>query len=196
MKFTTRLLLTCAAIGAAGGLLLIPANNIGAGISKAFPLAYAVESGVWLLPFVIALALLRRPGVAVLSSFIAGLINVPFTPYGFTAVVTCVMIGVVLEIPFAIGLYRHWNAWIFYVGTAVFEVLYSFTAMNSLGVDQWAFWLQALFVALLVASGLFFTWLGRLIAARVERTGVTRGLSRPWPTKKSAPSADAEVAAV
>ncbi|WP_353807766.1 ECF transporter S component [Agromyces sp. SYSU T00194] len=183
MRFTTRLLMTCAAIGAAGGLLLIPVNNAAAALAKVVPLAYAAGVGLYLLPFVIALALLRRPGVGVLTALIAGLVNVPFTPYGFSAVVTCVMIGVALEIPFLLSLYRYWRPWVFYVGAGAFAALYSTVSLRSLGVIDFAPAVQVVFVALLVASAVAGTWLGRLIAGRLERTGVVRGLARPAPQR-------------
>ncbi|MEU4626149.1 hypothetical protein AB0G04_40000 [Actinoplanes sp. NPDC023801] len=44
--FTTRYLMACAAIGAATGVLLIPANFVGFAVSATFPLIYAAMAGV------------------------------------------------------------------------------------------------------------------------------------------------------
>ena len=91
------------------------------------------------MPFVIALALLRRPGVGLLTALIAGIINAALTPQGASAIITCLMVGAMLEIPLAIGLYRSWRAWIYYVGAAVFGLgvrpLYS---AAYLGVTEFA----------------------------------------------------------
>ncbi|SIT72317.1 ECF transporter S component [Microbacterium sp. RU33B] len=62
---TTRYLLSCAAIGAAGAVLLIPANNLAIALGTALPFLYAAMVGVWLLPSALAMALIRRPGAGV-----------------------------------------------------------------------------------------------------------------------------------
>ncbi|NYD68321.1 ECF transporter S component [Agromyces atrinae] len=188
MKTTTRMLLTCAAIGAAGGVLLIPANNIAAAISVVMPLAYAAMTGIWLIPFVFVLALLRRPGVAILAALFASVITSFTTVYGASSLLTNLMIAIALEIPFAISLYRYWRAWVFYVGAAVFGLLYSFTAMAALGVDAWSVPMQATFVLVIIASEIAATWLGLLLARRVERTGVVRGLARPRAARPARPA--------
>lgn len=176
MNYPTRLLLTCAAIGAAGGLLLVPANLLATGLAGAVPLAYAAFTGAWTMPFVLALALLRTPGVGLLTALIAGLINAALTAQGPSAIITCLMVGAMVEIPLALGLYRRWSAWIYYVGAGVFGFLYGLYSANYLGVTEFALWAQVTFAALCVLSNLVAVWLGRFIAVRLERAGVARGI--------------------
>ena len=175
----TRLLLTCAAIGAAAGLLLVPAFVLSTTVAPAIPLLYAAFAGIWSIPFVVALALLRQPGVALLTSLIAGLINAVLTPQGPSAILTCLMIGAMVEIPIAIGLYRSFRPWIFYVGAGAFALPYALYSMPFLGVDRFPLWAQIAYPTLSVLSNLAGVWLGLLIADRLERTGVARGLQRP-----------------
>ncbi|WP_168200377.1 ECF transporter S component [Protaetiibacter larvae] len=177
-RFTTRYLLSCAAIGVAGGLLLIPANLYAGTVAKGVPLLYAPIVGVWILPVVIALALLRRPGAGVLTALIAGIVTIPSSPNGAGAVITMLMIGVLLELPFAVLLYRRWHPAIFLVATAVLAALYGFVTWRSLDVASQPTWAQITFVALLIVSGLVGAVVGLAIARAVERTGVTRGVSR------------------
>lgn len=178
-RFTTRYLLTCAAIGVAGGLLLIPANLYAGTVAKGVPLLYAPIVGVWILPVIVALALLRRPGAGLLTAFVAGLVTIPASPNGTGAVITMLLIGVLLELPFAVLLYRRWHPAVFLAATVVIAVLYGFVTWRSLNVAALAPWAQVTFVALLIVSGVAGTLLGLLLARRVERTGVTRGISRP-----------------
>ena len=178
-SFTTRYLLTIAAMGVAGGLLLIPVNNYAATIAKGVPLLYAPVVGFWLLPVIVSMVLLRRPAAGVLAALFAGLVNVPTTPYGPQAVVTMLMVGVLVELPFAATLYRRWGYWLFAGVVLVISALYGGVTWNSLNVASLAPWAQITFFALLVGSGQLAVFVGHLVARRVEQTGVTRGVSRP-----------------
>ncbi|WP_165314310.1 ECF transporter S component [Agromyces protaetiae] len=195
MKVPTRILLTCAAIGAAGGVLLVPVNLVSSVLAPTVPLAYAAIAGVYSLPFVLVLALLRRPGVALLAGLIAGIINAILTPQGPSAIITCLMVAFFLEIPFAIGLYRSWRAWIFYVGAGVFALVYALYSMLRAGGEAWPWWMQLGYPVLCVASNLAAVWLGRLIAARLEAAGLARGLRPARDGVTGAPSASSDAPA-
>lgn len=177
-RASTQYLLTCAAIGAAGGVLLIPANNIAAAISAALPLLYAAIVGVWVVPSVVALDLIRRPGAAVLTSLFAGLVLVPFTPYGVRSVITCLIFGVILELPFLVTRYRRWSPWIFVASTVVLLSLYSLLAYRTYDVGSFPLWAQIAFFGLMLVSALLFTGLSLLLASRLRTAGVARALRR------------------
>ncbi|WP_229068264.1 ECF transporter S component [Actinoplanes sp. DH11] len=175
-RLTTRFLMACAAIGAATGVLLLPANFASFAISAAVPLAYAAMVGVWLIGPVVALAVLRRPGAALLTMLIAGIINIP-TPAGPSAIVTNLMVGVAMELGFLVTRYRIWRPWLFYVTALVFEVVYAASAYAYFNIDDMAAAGKTFFFALMAVSAVGFTWLGLLIAGRVTATGVARGIA-------------------
>src|SRR5690606_5311563 len=88
LSTSTSLLLTCAALGVAGGLLLAPANWLSTVLlTLGMPVVSVAITGLWILPSVIALRLLRRPPGGLLVGIIAGLVIVPFSGYGFMSVV-------------------------------------------------------------------------------------------------------------
>ncbi|GAB7040157.1 MULTISPECIES: ECF transporter S component [Catenuloplanes] len=176
MRLTTRFLMACAAIGAATGILLLPANFAAAAISAALPMVYAAMVGLWLVGPVVALAVLRRPGAGVLTMLIAGIINIP-TPAGPTAIVTNLMVGVALELGFLVTLYRIWRPWLFYVTALAFETWYAISAYAFFDIDDMAVPVQAVFFALMAASAVVFTWLGLVVARRLAATGVARGIA-------------------
>ncbi|GAA2639609.1 ECF transporter S component [Dactylosporangium fulvum] len=178
-SLTTRFLMTCAAIGAASGVLLVPVNHISAIFAPTMPILYAGLVGFWLLGPVLGLALLRRPGAGVLTTLIAGLVNVPLTPFGPSAVVTCLMVGVAIEFGFAVTLYRIWRPWLFSTTTVGFTAIYAAMAYVSFDMASTAVAVQALFFVLMVGSAGLATWAGLVLAQRVAKTGVTRGLVRP-----------------
>lgn len=175
-SLTTRYLMTCAAIGAAGGVLLVPINHIAAA-AVVLPLLYAPLVGFWILPVVVALALLRRPLAGVLTSLIAGLITIPFQPYGASAVITTVMVGVAIELFFAITLYRVWRWWLFALAAVLMGALYSYTAYISFDIAAMGVWMAVAFYVLMIGSSLGFTLLGLSVAKRLTAAGVARGLA-------------------
>ncbi|MEV6596212.1 ECF transporter S component [Actinoplanes sp. NPDC051346] len=181
-SLTTRFLMTCAAIGAASGVLLVPVNHASAILAPTVPIVYAGLVGFWILGPVLGLAVLRRPGAALLTTLIAGLVNVPLTPFGPSAVVTTLMVGVAVESGFAVTRYRVWKPWLFYVTTVLFTAVYAVVAYASFDMGSTVVAVRVLFFVLMLASATLATWAGLALAKRVAKTGVTRGLVRPTST--------------
>jgi energy-coupling factor transport system substrate-specific component len=198
-------------IGAAGGLILIPIFIVfQTPMVLAAPLAYAAVVGAWFLPGAIAQGLLRRGGAAALTMLIAGLVCVPFTPYGFSAVASTLMVGLLQEVPFVFTLWRYWAKWLVYLWAVIVGVCYAVflwygtqapadlgyveqgsvedTAAGGLSVE--VLWIM---IPIVVASAVLFTFIGHTIANAIARTGVARGLQPPANRlKKTAPPVAAE----
>ena len=175
-RFPTTLLLTCAALGVAGGLMLAPANWLST-VLFAFPpttiLSMAI-AGLWLLPSVIALRLLRRPHVGMLVGLIAGLVLVPLSGYGFGSIATNLWWAAFTELPFLFVLWRYWGTWLHYVGAALAAVAYVVLSWFTYSMDTLGMWAQIAFFAITFASCLGTTALGILIADRLKAAGVGR----------------------
>ncbi|HWS37476.1 MAG TPA: ECF transporter S component [Actinoplanes sp.] len=186
-NLTTRFLMACAAIGAATGVLLIPAFFVSFAISATVPLAYAAMAGVWLLGPVIALAVLRRPGAAVLTMLLAGIINIA-SPAGPSAIVTNLMVGVAMELGFLVTLYRIWRPWLFYATALLFQTFYAISAYAYFGIDDMAFAGKAAFFALLGISTVAVVKIGLVIAKRLIAAGVGRGIAPVSATRGTAPA--------
>jgi energy-coupling factor transport system permease protein len=180
MKNTsTRLLLTCAAIGVAGGIVFSISAYVSGTLAAAAPMFYGAVIGVYFLPGVVAQALLRRGGVALITSVIAGLVSVPFQPIGFAAVMAAGSIGLLQEVPFAVTGYRYWKAWLFYTAVVIAGLIFGVGVFVAQGADLAQPWVQVVHVGLFVLSPVFFTWIGRLVAAGLDRPGAGRGLQLP-----------------
>ena len=170
---TTRLLLTCAALGVAGGLLLAPANWLSTVLlTLGMPALSVAITGLWILPAVIALRLLRRPLVGLLVGIIAGLVIVPFSGYGFMSVVTNASWALFAELPFLVVLWRHWKTWMHYAGAALLGIVYPVFAWQFFAMGAQPLWSQILFFGATLASCIGATALGILIADRLRRAGV------------------------
>ena len=182
-RVPTAVLLACAAIGVAGGLMLIPANWISTVLFAAMPFAAVAIAGLWLLPAVIALRLLQRPLVGILVGVVSGLVAVPVSGYGFASVATNVWWALFAELPFLLVLYRYWGTWLHYAGAAVVSIVYPILAWASFDLGSLPLGLQISFFALIAASTLGATALGVLIADRLRVAGVAR-VARRRPTVK------------
>ncbi|KQR40514.1 hypothetical protein ASF80_09200 [Microbacterium sp. Leaf159] len=177
-RFPTAILLTCAALGVAGGILLAPANWISTLLFLGLPFISVGLAGLWLLPSVIALRLLRRPLVGLLVGLLAGLVIVPFSGYGFSSVATNVWWAAFTELPFLFVLWHYWGTWLHYLGAAIVGIVYPILAWTSFNLGTFDLGLQITFFAITLASCLGGTALGILIADRLRRAGVGGRLPR------------------
>ena len=173
---STRLLLTCAAIGVAGGLVFALNAWIGGTVAALAPLFYGFTIGVYFLPGVVAQYVIRRGGVALLTAAVAGLVTAPLQPIGFWATLIAIAIGAFQELPFVVTRYRRWNTWLFTVGGIVAGVvcaagMYRTLAKDALDASSGAILMTGYFVAPVV-----FTAIAVLLGAALVRTGVARGL--------------------
>ena len=177
-RASTAYLLTCAVIGVAGGLLLAPANWISTVLFATVPFASVAVAGLWLLPAVVALRLLQRPGAGILVGLISGLVAAPFSGYGFGSVATNVWWAFFAEVAFLAVIYKFWTIWQHYAGALVVGIAYPILAAQSFNLASLPLGLQLAFVAITLASVLGATALGIAIAGALRRTGVAAAARR------------------
>ena len=181
-RTSTRVLLSCAAIGVAGGLVAGASGYLAAAFAAFGPLLYGLTVGVHFLPSVVALALLKRPGTAVLAGVIAGLVGTAFAPWWIWRYIgTGLLVGALIEVPFLLTRYRRWDAWMFYVSAAFSGVVLAIAVFIGLGAEHYAWWAWAIALPLWVGSPVLFTWIGRVIAARLAKAGVAQPAPQPRP---------------
>jgi len=172
-RFPTAILLTCVAIGVAGGVLLAPANWLSTVlVAVGSPVASMAIVGFWLLPAVVALRLLRRPGVGILVGVISGLVIVPFSGYGFMSIISNGSWALLAELPFLVTLWKFWPTWMHYVGALATGVIYPLTAWQFFDMGRTTLVAQVLFFVVTLASAAAAAALGILIADRLRRAGV------------------------
>lgn len=174
---TTRLLLTVAAIAVAGGLVGIPNAYLFNLLSVAAPWALGAATVAYVLPGLVAQMVLRRPGVGILALLLAGLVASPFVPTGIVSVTAYLVLGVLLELPFLVTLYRRWGPAMFWVAGAFVAAVYSlfwglFYDTPAFGPLVMIGQPVVLLAAMAVAVGLSF-----LVVRGLRRTGALRGLT-------------------
>lgn len=171
-RFPTAILLTCAALGVAGGLLLAPANWLSTMLFPVLPFASVAIAGLWLLPSVVALRLLKRPLVGLLVGLLAGLVIVPFSGYAFGSVTTNLWWAAFTELPFLFVLWRYWGTWLHYAGAVIVSVAYPLLAWASFDLGAMSTGVVIAFFAITMASCVGATALGIVVAERLRRAGV------------------------
>lgn len=166
-KVTTAYLLTCAAIGVAGGVMLWGAGWLSTALTPVAPMAAMILAGLWLLPATIALRLLQRPLAGLLVGLLSGLVVFPFLG-------AAVWWALFAELGFLVLLYRRWSTWQHYAGAVVVGVVYPILSAEFFNLWAMAPWAQVSFFAITLASCLTGTAIGVVIGDRLRRAGVAR----------------------
>lgn len=194
-KLSTRLLLTLAAIGVAGGIVCLPTIYAGTALLATAPPLYGLVTGAYIFSGVIAQSLLRRGGVAFITATLAGLIAAPFFPGGVAYIPAFALVGLVQEAPFAVSAYRYWRGWIFYLTAAFVGAVIAVAEFIAVAGERAPLWVQIVKPSVFIVSLVLFTVLGRAVAAGLARAGIGRGLSRPVDRRRGRAPRLAETAA-
>jgi energy-coupling factor transport system permease protein len=174
-RLSTSVLLTCAAIGVATGVLSAGAGAISGPVSAAVPLLYGLVLGVHVLPGVIAQELLRRPWVALITHLIAALVASAVVPLWIGRYIgTALLIGALQEGIAALGRYRRWDAWRFFVSAILVGVVIAVPIWFAADVSRFALWGQIVYIGLFILGPVAWTAVGLAIGAALRRAGVAR----------------------
>ena len=166
-RVTTAYLLTCAAIGVAGGVMLWGAGWVSTVLFATVPFVSVAIAGLWLLPATVALRLLERPLAGILVGVISGLVVFPFLG-------AAVWWAFFAELAFLIGAYRFWNTWQYYAGAVFVGAIYPVLAAESFNLWAMPPWALITFFALTIASCVAGVALGILVADRLRKAGVAK----------------------
>ncbi|GAA3766784.1 ECF transporter S component [Salinactinospora qingdaonensis] len=138
----------------------------------AFPPAQAVIYGVWLLPGVLGPLVIRKPLAGVLTSLAAGLVSALLgTTWGLMVILAAFLQGLLPEIVFAAGRYRHWGMGIAVLAAAVAGL--SPVVMDlTLYYPTWPLLYKAVYAVLVIGSAAVIAGVGgRLLTSALARAG-------------------------
>jgi energy-coupling factor transport system permease protein len=108
--WSTRDLMVVAAIGVVFGVALIPLLYASIAMRGALgPVGDVLYTPLFFVPSLMVLYITRRPGAGVLSGFFIGLVQVPFTPFGWGALLGALNAGLCCEVPFLATRYRRFG---------------------------------------------------------------------------------------
>lgn len=172
---TTRVLLVCAAIGVATGIVGGIAGVLTPFVLAAAPFAYGLLLGAHVLPGIIAQEVLRLPLVAVLTHVFAALVASAFNPaWAGRFIGTALLFGAIQEGVAALTRYRAWGAWRFFISALVIGAIVAVVVFFAAHLGALAPWAQVAYLALSVLGPIAWTAAGLGIGASLRRAGVAR----------------------
>ncbi|AYF98324.1 ECF transporter S component [Protaetiibacter intestinalis] len=171
IRFDTRTLLTLAAIGAAAGVVVIPTAWAAQVLWAAIPVLYGLAVVPYVLPGVIAQAVVPQPGSALITGLVAGLISIPFVG-GVGPLTLFVFVAVLQELPSLVTAWRFRGIGMALVTALVLSAAYAAYWAVTLNAEAFAGWVRITAIALLVVTILLSTLLGLAIAAGLRRAGI------------------------
>jgi len=174
---STRVLLVCAAIGVATGILGGIAGLV-TPVVLAVPglaIVYGLVLGAHVLPGIVAQEVLRLPLVALLTHLLAALVASAFAPvWTMRFLGTALLFGAIQEGVAALTRYRAWGAWRFFISAAVIGVLVAVVVFFAAHLSAYALWAQIAYLALSVCGPVAWTAIGLGVGASLRRAGVAR----------------------
>lgn len=174
-RLSTSVLLTCAAIGVAAGILGGIAGWITLAVLAAAPVLYGLVLGVHVLPGIIAQEALRLPWVALITHGIAALVATAMAPiYAAQFIGTALLFGGIQELVAALVRYRSWAPWRFFVSAIVIGIVVAAAVFFAAHLAALPLWAQILYLALSLLGPVAWTAIGLGIGAALRRAGVPR----------------------
>ena len=172
---STRVLLICAAIGVATGIVGGIAGLLTPLVLVAAPFAYGLLLGAHVLPGIIAQEVLRLPLVALVTHVLAALVSSAFNPaWAGRFIATALLFGLIQEGVAALTRYRAWGVWRFFVSGAIIGAVIAAVVFFAADLAALAPWAQAAYLVLSVLSPVLWTALGIAIGSGLRRAGVVR----------------------
>lgn len=172
---TTRVLLVCAAIGVATGIVGGVAGLLTPVVLVAAPFAYGLLLGSHVLPGIVAQEVLRLPLVALLTHVMAALVASAFNPaWAGRFIGTALLFGAIQEGVAALTRYRAWGAWRFFVSAVIIGILVAVIVFFAVDMSTLPAWAQIAYLTLSVLGPVAWTAIGLGVGASLRRAGVAR----------------------
>lgn len=177
--WTLREILVVAVLGAVFGVLYLAWVQVWLIAQAVFgAITMDVVMGFWFIVSIIAAAIIRKPGAALLSEVLAALVQVLLgSPAGLLLLVTGLVQGAGAEAVFAATRWRNYRLPVLLaagVGAAVFSYIYTWIRFDYGALEPLL--LVAMFVLRCASGALLGGFAGHLVTEALYRTGVLSGL--------------------
>src|SRR5690606_33761392 len=144
-------------------------------VSAGAPVLYGLVLGSHVLPGVVAQALLRLPGVAIITHVLAALVSTAFAPaWALRYIGTALLLGGIQEGIAAISRYRVWATWRFVLGALLIGVLLAVPIAFAVDADNFAPWAFALYLIMFIVGPVAWTLIALATGSALRRAGVAR----------------------
>ena len=174
-RLTTSVLLTCAAIGVATGVLGGVAGWLTPVVLATVPILYGIILGAHVLPGIIAQELIRLPWVALIAHVVAALVASAMAPQWAPRFIgTAILFGGIQELVAALTRYRVWSAWRFFISAIVIGGVVAVAVAFAAHLSTLAPWAQVVYLVVAVLGPVAWTAVGLGVGSGLRRAGVAR----------------------
>ncbi len=175
--WTTRDIMVTSIISVTLGVIYIPLTYV-VGWSMTVPFAYALMMGIYFWPIIMVAYLIRKPGAALYSALVTSIVQVPFTPYGVTALLNIVGIGLPVEIILLVSRYRNFKTWYLMLTGIVCAMVNGILYFIMLGLVNSPPELQIIyFMEFMIGGAIFGGFLAKIIGDVVIKSGAIPSIS-------------------
>ncbi len=134
--------------------------------------------GIYFLPGIMIPYIVRKPGAALLGSFVAAAVEMVATQWGLPAIIYGVLQGLGAEIVFASRGWKNYNLFMLMAASVLSMLLGFVFEYWQYAYAELAVGVQAAYLLLRIPSALVLAgWLGKALADALARTGVLRGMA-------------------
>ena len=176
-RLSTSVLLTCAAIGVATGVLGGVAGWITFPVLAAVPIVYGFVLGVHVLPGIIAQELMRLPWVALITHLLAALVaSAMMPPYIGRFLGTALLFGAIQEGVAALTRYRSWGVWRFFAAALAIGLVVAVVVFFAANLGKLALWAQIAYLIVSLLGPVAWTAVGLGVGESLRKAGVARGV--------------------
>ncbi|NKQ38272.1 MAG: ECF transporter S component [Methanosarcinales archaeon] len=177
-NWTTRDLLVMASISLVFTIIIIIATYFYMFIIIPLGLiAGGIASGIWAISGIFTMYILRRPGAALFCQLLIGIIQVPFSPFGWMTILLAVILGIPTELAFLSTRYRNFNLFTLMIAGILANVLHMALVIIPLGFIDMEMIMQILIIISVLFGGGMAGLLAKILADAIAKTGVLSGYS-------------------
>lgn len=172
---STRVLLVCAALGVATGLLGGVAGVMTPAVLALAPWAYGAVLGSHVLPGIIAQQVFRMPLVALTTHLLAALVASAVNPAWIGRFIgTALLFGAIQEGVAALTRYRSWGRWRFFVSAGLIGIVIAGAVALAADLRVLPLWAQFAYFVVSILGPVAWTAAGLGVGSSLRRAGVAR----------------------
>lgn len=143
------------------------------------PIGGALLYGVYLISALIPMAIIRKPGAAIIGSLFTGIVNLLMgSPYGINIIVASLLQGVGVELAVAIWKYNRFNLVALGLGGIFATILVTIRDWFVFGLSEMGSMLPAILIVRVLSAFFIGGGLALLIATALRKTGVLKSLDK------------------
>lgn len=167
-------LVTAVCLGIAGCIVVIPVTYLQGGAGAIHVYLVSATLGLWALACVLPMLVTRTPGASLIACLAMGVGCAVATPFGASAIPALLVEGLVVELPFAVLLYRRYTIPQFAVAAILLGLMLGWPAPNAVGVVDPTVGMCLVSALIAVACALVFLAIGIAVERKLVAAGVVR----------------------